>query len=92
MGRHFDYDATIPRIGWRVHYVSRGSKDGVFQPECRPGTILKVHNVMDGPPYDLCILVMNENGLHINRVTEFDPDFGPGTWHWPVDYGGECDA
>jgi len=92
VGQHPDYDARIPRIGWRVHYVSRGSLDGEYKPECRPGTIFRVYNVLDGPPYDLGILVINEEGMHWARNIPFDPEMSPGTWHWPVDYGGDCDA
>jgi hypothetical protein len=73
--------AQRPSIGRMVHYVSRGSADGVFQPACRAATVTEA----DGTTVGLC--VQNPNGLFFhpleNGGVPFAADNTPGSWHWP---------
>jgi hypothetical protein len=83
-----------PSVGRIVHYVSRGSADGVFPPTCRAAVITEV----DGPqPASAQVLVglcvLNPTGLFFDqhlpfREPGFDtdrlkPTYVGGTWHWP---------
>lgn len=62
-----------------VHYVSRGSADMVYLPECRAATITEVH---DDETVSLC--VMNPNGLYFTSQVPYDGEYHHGgTWHWP---------
>lgn len=89
-----------PSISRAVHYVSRGSADGVFPPACRAATVTEV-----GPETDdnlvlaeveswgeearhlVGLCVTNPTGLFFHSIKDggvrFDPNNGPGTWHWP---------
>lgn len=66
-----------PTIGRVVHYVSRGSKDGVFEPTHRAAVITEI-NYEDS--VGLCVL--NPLGIFFDDA-DYDPSFTPGTWHWP---------
>lgn len=67
------------RIGSVVHYVSRGSADGVFSPACRAATVTEIH---DDDTVSLCVL--NPTGISFHDHLEHDEDTRPGgTWHWP---------
>lgn len=85
-----------PSVGRVVHYLSRGSADGVFPPACRAAIITEVPDFGDtsglsqesleslpsGPLASLAVL--NPSGLFFDEALEYDPDATrPGTWHWP---------
>lgn len=85
-----------PSVGRIVHYVSRGSADGIFKSECRAAIITevieeddegrKLHGVVG-------LAVLNPTGMFFNTpvfhhevgVTDADSTANddPGTWHWP---------
>lgn len=83
-----------PTVGRIVHYVARGSADGVFPPACRAAIVTEVDPQDDGG-VGLCVL--NPTGQFFNRGVEHD-DGDPhypsslctgmthrgGTWHWPA--------
>lgn len=76
------------RIGTKVHYVARGSLDGVYPPICRLAFITGIRDEFDpnddyAPPritYDLCVL--NPEGQFFNRDVKLDPNGKPGTFHF----------
>jgi hypothetical protein len=93
-----------PSIGRDVHYVSRGSADGVYPAVCRAAKITEV-----GEGGRVGLVVFNPDGEYFFPLTKdggcahFDRDRPPdgticggdapgalGTWHWPepVDQGG----
>lgn len=70
----------IPSVGRIVHYVSRGSADGKYQPECRAAIVTDA-----GDGFSISVCVLNPQGMFFDvlvpqaengRVTG-------GTWHWP---------
>lgn len=68
-----------PSIGRIVHYVSRGSADGVFPPKHYPAIVTEV------APGDIgtCVLwVLTSYGMHIETAVH-DEEQAAGTWHWP---------
>lgn len=81
---------TDPSVGRVVHYLSRGSADGVFAPACRAATVTEVG---EGGRVGLC--VQNPDGLFFLPLTRGGAEYGPmpgldggsppagGTWHWP---------
>lgn len=69
-----------PTVGRIVHYVSRGSADGVFPATCRAAVIAAVD---DDGCISLCVL--NPSGIFFDgdiQQDESDHAHG-GTWHWP---------
>lgn len=77
-----------PSIGRMVHYLSRGSADGVYGAQCRAAVITQVTS---GVEVGLC--VMNPTGLFFHENVEVGGDVCPdddsqphevGTWHWPT--------
>jgi hypothetical protein len=71
------------RIGEKVHYVARGSADGVYPPICRCAFVVGVRESSDGhgEHHDLCVL--NPEGLFFNKGVVFDQSGkAPGTWHY----------
>lgn len=87
---------TPPSVGRVVHYLSRGSADGVFAPECRAAIVTEVcdedypdnlsrealENLPSGPLVSLAVL--NPSGMFFDQALEYDPDASRGgTWHWP---------
>jgi hypothetical protein len=78
-----------PSIGRDVHYMSRGSADGVFPAVCRAA---KITEVGDGGRVGLAVI--NPDGLffhpltkdggiaHVGAIAGGDGN-APGTWHWP---------
>ncbi len=83
-----------PFVGNPIHYVARGSADGVFPPVCRAAWITEVpaHEVNDqGERLVLCA-VLNPTGLFfqsdpLRLVSEPDAEgkFPGGTWHYHED-------
>jgi hypothetical protein len=77
-------------IGETVHYVSRGSADGVFPSTCRAATITEVPIVKGrgakAAKGSVDLAVLNPDGFFFQRGTAEDQDAqGLGTWHWPCD-------
>lgn len=75
-----------PSVGRIVHYVSRGSADGVYPAVCRAAVITATEE--NSKTVSLCVL--NPEGLFFNHNVFYlahDSDaYGyerPGTWHWP---------
>lgn len=74
-----------PTVGRIVHYVSRGSADGVFPPKCRTATVSEVNE--EGR---VGLVVLNPDGLFFHSLGHAagpcpyseDTKVG-GTWHWP---------
>lgn len=77
-----------PTVGRVVHYVSRGSADGVFPPACRAAHITEL-DPDDAALVGLCVL--NPTGLFFHSLADggceydsaADGSHQPGTWHWP---------
>lgn len=64
-----------PSVGKAVHYVARGSADGVFQPACRAAIITaiqtsKFSEVMQDS-WTVSLFVMNPNGVFLNEYCEY---------------------
>jgi hypothetical protein len=68
-----------PSVSRIVHYVSRGSADGMFQPECRAAIIAEVGAVQE----ECALVVFNPNGLYFNFCAHDEDEKKGGTWHWP---------
>lgn len=71
-----------PSVGRIVHYVSRGSADGVFEPECRAAIITGINE--DNGKVEL--MVFNPQGVFWDYNMDYqDVAEGKtgGTWHWP---------
>jgi hypothetical protein len=71
-----------PSVGRIVHYVSRGSADGVFTPECRAAIVTDISEDNDR----VALAVLNPQGMFFDWDLKFaDVAEGkvPGTWHWP---------
>jgi hypothetical protein len=74
----------LPFIGQTVHYVSRGSADGVFLPQHRAAVITELAGDGDRSHVSLCIL--NPQGLFYDALIRHDEEQkAPGTWHWIED-------
>lgn len=73
-----------PSVGRVVHYVARGSADGVFPPACRAATVTEVAG---GDDMLIGACVQNPTGLFFHSVAAggvaYDQDKTPGSWHWP---------
>jgi hypothetical protein len=72
---------TQPSVGRIVHYMARGSADGVFPVTCRAAIVTEVDE-------DTCgLAVMHPDGLLFARdISEGAPlnvAAVGGTWHWP---------
>lgn len=75
-----------PSVGRLVHYVSRGSADGVFPAVCRAAVVTEAPSPLPTSPSDLepvGLCVLNPEGLFLNRHVQHDEQRSPGTWHWP---------
>lgn len=87
-----------PSVGRIVHYVSRGSADGVFKPECRAAIIAAVYGPDHPHPLSeinealeygteigaewVALVVFNPEGLYFNDACHSERK-DRGTWHWP---------
>ena len=71
----------VPSVGRAVHYVARGSADGIFPSACRAATITDVLGDPSNGEVSLC--VMNPTGLFFNERVQYSHTPLPGTWHWP---------
>jgi hypothetical protein len=79
---------SFPYVGRTVHYVSRGSADGRFQPECKAAIVTDVsRSVRAGQTRQVHLAVLNPSGLFYDHDTPYaDPlhdadDLRGGTWH-----------
>jgi hypothetical protein len=85
-----------PTVGSVVHYVSRGSADGVYPPTCRAATITEVDpenparvGVAVTNPTGHFFRPLSEGGCEQHELPPFqvrpeDPtEHKPGSWHWP---------
>lgn len=66
-----------PSVGRIVHYVSRGSADGVYPAACRAAIVTEVADE------NQVSLVVFNIGLYVHEDTAHNEDKVPGTWHWP---------
>lgn len=77
----------VPTVGRSVHYVSRGSRDGVFPSVCRAAVVTELPLL--GPDHDMgaelviTLCVLNPSGIFFDSMVPHDQHQGPGTWHWP---------
>lgn len=69
-----------PSVGRIVHYVARGSADGVFPPVCRAAIVTFVQDEEEDV---LSLAVLNPSGLFFDSALLYDVAKHPGTWHWP---------
>lgn len=81
---------TTPSVGRIVHYVARGSTDGVFPVTCRAAIVTEVEAFSPGHN-GIGLAVLHPDGALFARDIPYD-DQGPvdedgtprgGTWHWP---------
>lgn len=62
---------TTPAVGRSVHYVARGSADGVYPPACRAAVITEVERIdpdgyrQDGDQPNLGLCVLNPTGIFL---------------------------
>lgn len=73
-----------PSVGRIVHYVARGSADGIYPSVCRAALITEV-----GPDQNtghegyVGVAVLNPTGLFFHDACDYGESKEPGTWHWP---------
>lgn len=75
-------DETIA-VTRSVHYVARGSADGVYPPVCRAAVITAADGASEGV-VELC--VFNPTGLFFNKSSRGS---APGEWHFYTACPGE---
>lgn len=69
--------------GDAVHYVARGSADGVFKPECCAAIVTKAPAAGRGrPAKKLDLFVMTTTGNHHQAVVQDEDSKAGGTWHF----------
>lgn len=76
-----------PTVGRIVHYVSRGSADGVYPSVDRAAIVTDVQSVRDreNPTVDKSLVklaVFNPEGLYFPPMWVEEGTQG-GNWHWP---------
>lgn len=66
-----------PTVGRIVHYMTRGSADGVYPPTPFASIITEVVN-------DTCVhlVTFGPSGIRFEQNV-IQGDNAPGTWHWP---------
>ncbi|MEU1883418.1 hypothetical protein ABZ470_39445 [Streptosporangium sp. NPDC020072] len=74
-----------PSVGSFVHYVSRGSADGIYPAVCRTAVITEV-DPDDDARVGVC--VFNPTGLYFHPLdlggcAQAEEGHHGGTWHWP---------
>lgn len=76
--------SQTPSIGRIVHYHSRGSADGYFEPEARAAVVTGVVKVAENPDtYALDLCVLNPTGIFFDQEVEYSEKPAPGHWSWP---------
>lgn len=81
---------TLPSVGRIVHYVARGSADGVFPATCRAAIVTEVRDE-DAPAKRISLCVLNPTGVFFDQGipegapadTDLSVPLVGGTWHWP---------
>lgn len=73
----------IPSVGRIVHYMSYGTPNGEYMPECRAAIITAV-----GTDGYVSLCVMNPTGQFFNENVRHDSDKTGGSWHWPEKVNG----
>lgn len=79
-------------VGSIVHYVARGSADGVFPPTCRAAIVAEIPEGALPPAerysHELSsddvvadLVVLNPSGLFFNRCVADEHERRPGTFH-----------
>lgn len=75
---------TKPSVGRTVHYVARGSADGVFKSECVAAIITSAPAAGRGrPTKKVDLFVMTTAGTHHQSCLQDEDTKAGGTWHWP---------
>ena len=73
-----------PSVGRVVHYMARGSADGVYPPVARAAIITEVGDTWD----TIGVFVISPTGMFHRSLFEggcaYDEDGAPGTWCWPA--------
>lgn len=73
-----------PAVGRVVHYMARGSADGIYLPVCRAAIITQInYEDVDGPEGYVGLAVLNPTGLFFHEDVEYSNESAPGSWHWP---------
>lgn len=75
-------------MGRMVHYVARGSADGVYPAVCRAAVVTTVDKYQDHPEKFLGhvgLAVFNPQGVHFTTAVQ---GLSGGKWHWYTD----CEA
>jgi hypothetical protein len=78
-----------PSVGRIVHYVSRGSADGIYKPECRAAIITQVnYDQTDGLEGYVGLAVWNPSGMFFHEAVDYaagqnvlDPELKIGKTH-----------
>lgn len=70
----------LPSVVRNVHYVSRGSADGVFTSVCRAAIITEIVDA-EGGMVKVCVI--NPTGIFFSETIGYSDENAPGTWHWP---------
>ena len=76
---------STPSIGRDVHYVARGSLDGVYPPVCRAAKLTAPNAQGIKSMWD--VIVFNPRGVLHQINCMYDETNEPGTWHWPERVG-----
>ena len=66
-----------PTVGRIVYYYTRGSADGVFQPEERAAIVTAVDNTRAS------LAVLHPTGMFFDPDVLYSPTPTPGCWSWP---------
>lgn len=83
-----DLKHPVPTVGRIVHYLSRGSADGVFPPTCRAAIVTDVSSV-----FCVSLAVVNPTGMFFDQgITHIGRGEtpAPGSWHWHTAGYDEC--
>lgn len=76
-----------PTVGRVVHYVSHGTPDGRYTPQCR-AAVVTATDLPGAPPEPgqvfVSLAVLNPEGMYFNQyVLQDEAGHIGGTWHWP---------
>jgi hypothetical protein len=72
-----------PSVGRIVHYVSYGTPNGEYKPECRAAIIAAVKEGQEGLAESCDLVIFNPGGLFFHECPHDEEDKKGGTWHWP---------